>query len=105
MADKRDIRRRVIGTIFLAGALAMVVTGETVLREKLRSNPAAFLVFWMVCVILVGISILIAILDLAVMRRRLREEQRQLVEDTIRQIEQAKGAKAAQSPKTRPDSK
>ena len=105
MADKRDIRRRAIGTLFLASAAAMLVIGETVLRDKLRANPAAFLLFWMACVIALGISVLIAVLDLAVTRRRLRKEQRELLENTIRQIERTKEIKASQPPKPRGNSK
>jgi len=98
MADKRDIRRRVIGGFFLAGALGMLLAGETALRERLHSNPAAFLLFWMLCFICVGLAFLMALLDLAVVRRRTREQQRELIEETLRQIEKSKELKSSQKP-------
>lgn len=87
MARKQDIRRRIIGGFFLLSAIVMVIVGETFLRQRLRSHPAAFLVFWMICFLLLGFAVLVAILDLAVVRRRLQQEQRDLLENTLREIE------------------
>lgn len=100
MADKRDIRRRIIGAGFLFGAIGMVVLGQTVLRQWLRAHPADFLLFWMACFVLLSLAILVAILDLAVVRRRLRREQRELLENTLREIE-----RSAKPTKNRPRGK
>jgi|ERR1051325_2920906 uncharacterized membrane protein YhaH (DUF805 family) len=90
MARKQDLRRRAIGAFFLIAAVAMLAVGETFLRDRLRSNPTYFALFWMICVVLLGLAVLVAILDLAVVRRRLQDEQRELLENTLRQIEQEK---------------
>jgi hypothetical protein len=96
---KQDIRRRVIGAIFLVAAIVMVVTGETFLRDKLRANPAYFVLFWMICVVLLGLAVLIAILDMAVVRRQIHDEQQELLETTIRQIEREKSRRPPGSEK------
>ena len=57
MARKQDIRRRAIGGFFLLAAIAMLVVGETFLRERLRSHPAYFVLFWMICVVLLGLAV------------------------------------------------
>ena len=105
MADKQDIRRRVLGAIFLIAALVMLIVGETVFKERLRAQPAGFLIYWMVCFALVGLAILTAALDMAVVRRRVREEQRKLLEETIEQIARTKASKSGKAPEKSGNSK
>lgn len=99
MAEKRELRRRALSVFFLLAALAMLVLGETLLAEKLRAQPVMFLLYWLGCFGFVGLTFLLALLDLAVVRRRVRAEQRELLERTRREIEQTKRAKAEKSPK------
>jgi len=89
---KGDMPRRWWGAAFLLTALAMLLAGETVLRERLR--PAAFLVFWLICFLFTCLALFIAFLDVSAIRRRTREEQRALFENTLRDIARQKDAKA-----------
>ena len=105
MADKSDTRRRALGAFFLLAALGMLVVGETVLKERLRLQPLEFLIFWMACFAFVGMAILIAALDMALVRRRVREEQRKLVEETINEIVRTKASKSGKAPQKSGNSK
>lgn len=98
MADKTDIRRRALGAFFLIASLVMLIAGETLLRGRLRSHPVEFLVFWMGCFVFVGLAFLMALLDLAVVRRRTREQQRELLESALRQIARTKELKSNRPP-------
>ncbi len=97
MADKRDVRRRVLGGIFLLASVGMLAAGETVLQEPLRARPVAFLVYWLGCFGCVGVAFLTALLDLVVVRRRVRAEQRELEETTLRQIAQTRAQKSSEN--------
>ena len=105
MADKRDIRRRALGAFFLVVSVVMLIAGETLLGDRLRSHPVEFLVFWMGCFVFVGLAFLMALLDLAVVRRRTREQQRELLESAMRQIAQTKGLQSSRPPEPPGNSK
>ena len=98
MAEKRDIVRRVLGVFFLLAALVMLVIGETAMNDHLRSHPWEFVVFWLGCFAFVGLALLLALLDMAAVRRRVRREERELVESTLRQITQARESKSGKPP-------
>jgi len=57
----------------------------------------AFVLYWLVCVLLTGLAILIAYLDVRALRYRTRQEQRELFEATLKKIE----AEAKERPKDR----
>ena len=87
MANKTDRRRRWVGAIFLALAVLMLITGQifdTTLRE--RVGQTGFLLYWMVCFLFTFLAIVVAFLDLSAVRRRTRDEQRALLEDTLGEI-------------------
>jgi len=88
-------RRRWFGGLVLLGALAMLVCGETVLKGRLQ--PVAFLVYWLVCVLLTGLALVAAIRDLRHVQYRIRQEQRELLESTLKQIEAEAGGKRPNS--------
>ena len=95
MGNKSDLRRRLVGASFLAVAVLMLIVGQvwdTMLRERL-SKPG-FLLFWMICFLFTFLAILVAFLDLSVVRRRTHAEQRALLEDTLTEIAREKEAKA-----------
>lgn len=100
MADKRDVRRRVLGALFLAAAVVLLFAGQTILKEWLQARPVAFLIFWLVCFLFVGLALLTALLDLAMMRRRVRDEQRELFEETLEKIERTKAEQRGGSSET-----
>ena len=84
MGSKTDMRRRWLGGIFLVIAIAMLVIGETVLQHRL--SPMGFLIFWMLCFVFTALAIMVAFRDVIAQQRRARELQRELLEDTLREI-------------------
>ena len=84
MADSADARRRWFGLLFLVLAAGMLIWGQTVLQPHLRG--VWFLLYWLACFILTGLAILTALLDMRATRRRTREEQRDLIERTWKDI-------------------
>ena len=91
MDSNSDFPHRKRGLVFLAIALVMLVLGETLLRQSL--NGVSFVVYWMVCLVCTALAILFAFLDVAVVQRQAREQQRELLEKTIREIARQKQAK------------
>jgi hypothetical protein len=83
--DSATARRRWFGLFFLVVAATLLIWGQTLLRPRLEG--LVFLFYWMVCFIMTGLAILTAILDLRATRRRSREERRDLLERTWRDIQ------------------
>ena len=83
-------RRRWFGAAALVGALGMLVAGETVLRGRL--SVESFLLYWLVCFLLTGSAVFAAFLDVRALQREIRQEQRELLDVTLKKIErEAKG--------------
>jgi len=78
-------RRRWFGALVLFAALALLVAGDTVLKG--RMGPVGFLIYWLVCFGLTGVAVVVAMLDYRAVRFRMREENRRLLDSTLRQIE------------------
>ncbi|HVM46883.1 MAG TPA: hypothetical protein VMU04_02600 [Candidatus Acidoferrum sp.] len=78
-------RRRWIGALTLFAAVAMIIGGETVLRDRL--GPLSTLVYWLVCLALTGVAVYTALLDLRALRLRTRREERDLLEATVKKIQ------------------
>ena len=85
MALDTTARRRWFGAVILLVALAMLVGGETVFKERL--GPIASLLYWMACLILTSLAIMVALLDVRALQRRTRQEQRDLLDATLKNIE------------------
>jgi len=83
------------GMIFLIIAVVMLILGETVLRNALGKVP--FLIYWMGCFVFTGLAILFAFLDVAGVQRQARQQQRDLLENTIKEIARQKEAKSGRS--------
>src|SRR5579864_7481103 len=84
----RSLRvRRWVGAIVLVIALLMLILGQTVLQTRL--NGMAFLLYWLVCIVLTGVAIVIAFLDVRALQNQTREEQEQLFASTLRRVEKA----------------
>ena len=95
--------RRVAAGIFLAAALLMLVLGQTVFAQKLKGLHYA--VYWLTCFLFTGLAAITALIDVAMLRRQLRDEQRELIASTLAdaQSEQARKSsekKAVQPPLT-----
>jgi len=83
-------RRRVLGSLFLLTAVVMVLLGQTVLEECLRGLN--YVLYWMACVIMTGLAVLTALLDVRAIQQRSRRDQYDLLTSTVEKIE--KDAKA-----------
>jgi uncharacterized membrane protein YhaH (DUF805 family) len=76
MLTSVDARRRWFGAFFLIVAGGMLLWGFTFLGTTLVENPILFVVYWLTCFGLTLLSLGIAIYDMRVIRRRLRDEKR-----------------------------
>ncbi len=84
--------RRMISGLFLFLALLMLALGLTLFSAKLAG--VNFATYWLVCFLLTGIAAITALADLALIRRKLRKEQQQLIQSTVEDArsEKAKGS-------------
>lgn len=85
MPSARMIRRW-IGGIFLAGSLLMLILGQTVLKSRLEG--AAFVRYWLICFAFTGAALLVALVDLLIIKRETRAEQKELLDETLHEIEE-----------------
>ena len=85
MALDATLRRRWFGAIILMAALGMLICGETVLKQKLRD--LTFIAYWMICLALTGMALVVAFVDARALRRDTRKEQRDLFENTLKEIQ------------------
>lgn len=99
MAFDANARRRWFGAVVLLAALAMLICGETVLKARL--GDLAFIVYWLVCLVLTGLAIMVAFLDARALQRRTRQEQRDLFETTLKQIETEARSRSRQPDRNR----
>lgn len=95
MDNNTVIPHRKRGMVFLAVAVVMLVLGETLLRQSL--SKVAFVFYWLVCLVCTALAILFAFRDVTGIQRQAREEQRELLEKTIREIARQKQAKTDRS--------
>ena len=59
----------------------MLIWGQTLLKPYLEG--VAYLVFWLICMMFTGLAMLTALLDIRAVRRRTRDQQRDLLEDVL----------------------
>jgi|SRR4051812_6403785 hypothetical protein len=78
-------KRRWVGAIVIVAAVVMLICGQTVLKTSL--SGVVYLAYWLVCFLLTGLAVLIAFLDVRALQYRIREEQRDLLETTLKKIE------------------
>ena len=72
-----DGRRRWFGVFFLIIAAGMLIWGQTILKPHLQG--AGFVIYWLMCMGFTGLAMLTALLDLWAVRRRTRDQQRELL--------------------------
>ena len=85
MALNTTTRRRWLGGLFLGSAVVMLVLGQTLLQNRLRD--LAFLAYWMTCFAFTGLAVAIALMDARENKRRLKEERRDLLQTTLKDIQ------------------
>lgn len=81
-------RRRKIGTACIAIAILMLIAGETVLKNKLSGIP--MLCYWLGCFVFTAIAAGAAVIDAACVGIENRNEQKSLIEKTLKEIENKK---------------
>ena len=77
-ANPADVRRRWFGVFFLLIAAGMLIWGQTILKPYLRG--IGFVLYWLACMAFTGLALLTALLDIWAVRRRTREQQRDLLQ-------------------------
>ena len=92
MGVDTTVRRRLLGAAALLAALVLLIAGQTVLQGRL--GAFAFVVYWLICLLLTCLAVLVAIADARAVRHRIRQEQRQLLEATLKHIESKARVKA-----------
>jgi hypothetical protein len=80
-----DRKRRWFGAMVLATDLLMLIIGQTLLKDRL--SGVGFVLYWMICFILTGIAIFVALVDARVLQYRTRREHRELVQNTLEEID------------------
>jgi len=80
-----NVWRRGVGVFVLMAALAMLVAGETVLKDRLKDLQ--FLGYWFLCFCFTAMAFLVAILDARALRRRARQQRRALLTSTFDDIQ------------------
>jgi hypothetical protein len=86
-------RRRWFGAVALLVALVMLTAGETVLKGRL--SAVGFLLYWLICFGFTTLAFLAALLDVRALSRQTREEQRELLDTTLRTIEKEAQTKSS----------
>ena len=92
MMTASDARRRGLGLLFLAAALGMLVMGLTVLSRRLEGWT--FLIYWLGCFVFTLAAMLVAFVDLWAIRQRTRDEQRDLIQQTLEDADEAQERKS-----------
>ncbi len=85
MGPGRTGRRRWFGGVVLGTALLMLILGQTVLQGTLRG--IGFLIYWLLCLALTGVAVLVALVDARAVRIDLKREKRDLLEQTVKDIQ------------------
>ena len=88
--------RRWRAAIALGIAVAMLVLGLTLLKSYIAG--LAYIFYWLVCIVFTFLALLFAFADLQQVRQRLRDEQREMIEDALEGLPDP-----AKDPKRKPD--
>ena len=83
--SRRTIRRRWLGVIALSLALLLLLADETFLGSRLRGW--SYLGYWFACLICTCVALWVALQDARELRIRTRQEERDLLETTLKEVE------------------
>jgi hypothetical protein len=86
MLNKVDARRRWFGAFFLIVAGGMLAWGLTVLKPFLMRRPWLFVFYWLTCFVFTGLSFIVAALDMYIVRRRIRDERKKLMNNSFEDL-------------------
>ncbi len=84
MLSLSDIRRRQFGLVFLGIALIQLLLGFTLLRASL--DGLWFLIYWLFCMGFTVAALVVAVMDMFIVRGRIRRERRELAQTTVKSI-------------------
>ena len=96
-------KRRVLGALFLAASIIMLILGETLLKHRL--GPVATLFYWTTCLLATLGAIICALLDLSRSMLQSRAEQRAMLEQAIHDIEAERERRKQARPNPPPESR
>ena len=88
MPHSAEALRRWWGAFCLAVAAGMLIWGQTVLVPYLKG--LIFIIYWFICFLFTIAAILVALIDLRAIRQRVRNEHTELIEKTLREIDESK---------------
>ena len=78
-------RRRWFGALALSFAVVMLVCGLTLLKGRLQDW--AFITYWVFCLVLTALALMVALWDVRALQQHTRQQQRDLLENTLKEIE------------------
>ena len=81
MRTRADRRRRWFGLLYLLLAGGMLIWGLTLLHPHL--DGWLFILYWLTCFAFTFLAILVALLDLWIVRIRSRQQQNHLTKDVL----------------------
>jgi heme exporter protein D len=87
-----NLRRRWFGAAALAIALAMLIVGETVLKNRLKD--LGFLVYWFICFCATGLAVIVAFVDARALRQHAFDQRRDLLQTALKDIQKEARARA-----------
>ena len=79
-------RRRWFGGVILATALMMLACGKTNVPST-NLGKILFIFYWLICFVLTGLAAIIALRDLQDLQRRTRQQQKELLDNALKEIE------------------
>ncbi len=85
MSNPADARRRWFGLFFLFVAAGLLIWGQTLLKPHLKG--LLFIGYWLACLGFTLLALLTALLDMMVVRYRIRKSHRELLEKTWNKID------------------
>ncbi|MDX1951123.1 MAG: hypothetical protein SFY81_03000 [Verrucomicrobiota bacterium] len=91
MLTRSDARRRWFGTLFLLLAFGLLIWGQTLLKSWLQSSPVLYVVYWLGCMSFTLMALLVAALDLFIIRSRTRDEKDKLVKEALEKARREAG--------------
>ena len=65
----------------------MLILGQTVLKARLQDE--VFIRYWLICFALTGGAALVALIDLLIIKKETKAEQKELLDQTLHDIEEA----------------
>lgn len=92
MANKLAPPRRWYGLLCLVLGGAMLLWGQTLLKDRLDGK--SFIIYWTLCFLVTGLALIISLWDSFCLRRQMRRHEKQLLKEMLDQVEKARRERA-----------